>query len=83
MDALSTEPELEPTMIGDGAPLSAIHTEPEQGVPEVDAHKDITAPPAGPEAKVTSVDPQIEPEATGPHPLTVAPIPPCTEQELR
>ena len=34
VDTPTTEPELDPTMIGDGAPPPAIHTESKQAVPE-------------------------------------------------
>ena len=92
VDTLTTKPELEPTVIRDGAPPTAIHTECKQAVPEDVAHEDIIAQPTGPEADdpITrssqegnadrNADSQVEPEDTVTHPL--APIPPGTEQEL-
>ena len=87
MDTLTPEQELEPTMIGDGAPPPAMHTRPEQGVPRVDATKDITVQPAGPDttnpitgsSHEATARPQVEPEVKDPHPLMVVPVPPGTE----
>ena len=88
VDTPTSEPELEPTMIGDGPPLLAIHTESEQAVPEVMAHEDFIAQPTRPDtdnpitgsSQEGNADQCVEPEDTVTHPL--APIPPGTEQEL-
>ena len=76
MDTLA---ELEPNMIGDGAPPPDTHSGPEQGVPN-----DTTVPPMGPDttnpitepALEVTAEPQVAPEVTATPPLIAAPVPP-------
>ena len=88
VDTPTTEPELEPTMIGDGAPPPAIHTESEQAVPENEAHEDVTAQPTGPTANNPTTgssqdgNAALRVESEGTDTLPLAPIPPGTEREL-
>ena len=74
--------EQEPTMIGDGVPLPAIHTVPEEVVPQVMEPEDLTMQPMG----VATIDPTTDEPVAGAPVVTGATAAPClpgTEQELR
>ena len=80
---VDTPAELEPYMIGDGAPPPAPHPGLEQDVlgAETPMGPDITNPTTEP--TLESVEPQVEPEVTATPPQVAAPVPPGTERELR
>ena len=78
-------------MIGDGAPLPAIHTLPEEVVPQAMEPEDITIQPMGLDTIDPTPDPLHKPIAGAPveteatvalPPLMPAPVLPGTEQEL-
>ena len=76
--------ELEPNMIGDGAPPQGIHLGPEQvEVPNnttvLPMEQDVTTPTTAP---VLETIPEPQAATEGP-PLAPAPVPPGTEWELR
>ena len=77
---VDTLAELEPNMIGNGAPPPDTHAGPEQGVLGVEAPNDTTVPPMGPDttnlitepALEVTAEPQVAPEVTA----TTTPPPP-------
>ena len=59
--ANTAEQEQEPTMIGDGAPLPAIHNVLEEVAPQAMEPKDITIQPIGPDTIDPTTDPPHKP----------------------
>ena len=84
---VDTLAELEPNMIGDGAPPPDTHP----GLEQVEVPNNTTLLPMGPDttnlttepALEVIAEPQVAPEVTATPPLIPAPVPPGTEQELR
>ena len=73
----TAEEEQEPTMIGDGAPLPAIHMVPEEVVPQAMEPEDFTMQPMGVDTINATTDPPPKPVAGTPvmRGATVAPSP--------